>query len=101
MLGGDGNDTIIGGDGSDTISGGAGNDYLRGNGGNDYFTAGGGHDTVLGGSGRDVLDLTGHNYEDAHVETHHGVTTISFGDGTTVTTESVETVIFDDHVLRL
>ena len=46
-------------------------------------------------------DLSGHSFDDADVETHHGVTTISFTDGTVITTESVETVIFDDHVLRL
>ena len=32
---------------------------------------------------------------------HDEVVYVSFGDGTTITTESVETVIFDDHVLRL
>ena len=58
---------------------------------------------MVGGAGDDTLLMTGLNLSDATVstDTGSGVTTFTFGDGTVVTVESVETVIFDDDVLKL
>jgi hypothetical protein len=65
------------------------------------FLGGAGNDSIVGGDGDDTLALVGRNLGDATLETDSGVTTISFTDGTVVTTESVETILFDDDILKL
>jgi Ca2+-binding RTX toxin-like protein len=59
------------------------------------------NDTIDGGAGDDTLSLAGRNIADATLDTTAGVTTISFTDGSSVQTQHVETVIFDDDVLKL
>ena len=110
---GGGSDTLVGGSGNmDTLNGGGGNDVLIAGTGHDQLLIGGtgndtfevgkdgwfkGTDTISGGSGHDkvVFDDT---FANAHIDTHHGVTTVTFSDqtGATTTITGVEELKFSD-----
>jgi len=123
LVGGSGNwDTLVGGGGNDVLIGGAGtNQLLIGGGGNDTFFAGTGGDTLMGGAGNDTFNVSfvdgagndtivgggGHDkvvfdvaYADATISTHHGTTTVAFGDGQTMTISGVEQLVFTDQTVK-
>lgn len=102
LVGGVGDDSIDGGDGNDTISGGDGNDTLMGGAGNDVI-AGDHNDTIVGGAGQDALELA-RSFSDVAedgIQTVGELTTIEFTDGTVVEAETIETIIFEDQVVKL
>jgi hypothetical protein len=67
------------------------------------FIAGSTNETIDGGSGQNLLDIGTRSFEDAKISTniHTGVTTIAFAGGPTYKVEDVQTVIFNDNVLKL
>jgi Ca2+-binding RTX toxin-like protein len=119
--GGTGDDILFGGGGNDDIRGGEGNDFLGGEGGSDQIVGGGGNDTILvdsaaAGAGdnirgnefgsvgdttdTDVLDLRGAGPVTISQEADPndpGATrgTVTFGDGSTLTFEGIETILQD------
>src|SRR6056297_1111589 len=103
-----GNDNILGEDGDDLIIGGAGADFLSGGAGNDTIAVtnatDGAGDTVFGGAegalDNDVLDLRGAGPVTITQEADPndaGATrgTVTFGDGSTLTFEGIETILRD------
>ena len=64
-----------------------------------YVDGGKGNDTIIGGGGHDkvVFDVT---YADATISTHHGTTTVAFGDGQTMTISGVEQLVFTDQTVK-
>ncbi|EDM72427.1 type I secretion target repeat protein [Roseobacter sp. AzwK-3b] len=103
-----GNDNILGEDGDDLISGGTGVDFLSGDAGNDTIVAAsaadGAGDSVFGGAegalDNDVLDLRGAGPVTITQEADPndaGATrgTVTFGDGSTLTFEGIETILRD------
>jgi Ca2+-binding RTX toxin-like protein len=131
LVGGIGSfDTLIGGSGNDVLYAGSGsNQLLEGNGGNDTIygnTAGTGGDTLVGGSGKDTFNVSidtlsgslgndtiiGGSGKDQVVfdvastdatvlPPDHGVTTVQFTGGQTMTISGVEQLVFTDGTVKL
>ncbi|MGM0740911.1 MAG: Hint domain-containing protein [Pseudomonadota bacterium] len=108
ISGGDGNDDLRGGDGDDQLFGGTGADQIIGGAGNDTIgvvsAAEGAGDTVFGGAegttDNDVLDLRGAGAVTITQEADpndEGATrgTVTFGDGSTLAFEGIETILSD------
>lgn len=106
LIGGSGTNQLIkGGGGRDTIYAGTGGDTLMGGGGHDIFNvsivAGGGNDTIIGGGGHDQAVFNADYPGNADISTNHGVTTLTFGDGQTMTIKGVEELVFTDQTVKL
>jgi len=95
LKGGGGNDTFFAGTGGDTLMGGRGNDIF-----NVSIVAGGGNDTIIGGGGHDQVAFNVDS-GDADVSRDHGMTTLTFGDGQTMTIKGVEELVFTDTTMKV
>ena len=96
LEGGGGNDTFYAGTGGDTLMGGSGNDTF-----NVAIATGGGNDTIVGGGGHDQVAFNADYPGDANVSTNHGITTVTFGDGQTMTLSGVNDLMFADKTVKL
>ncbi len=101
LLGGAGNDTLIGGDGNETISAVPVTISCVARAAMTCSLPATATTTIIGGNGKDTVDLAGHSFDDAAITKVGIQTIITFTDGTVVTTESVDTIVFEDYVLKL
>ena len=71
---------------------------LSGSGNDSVWIDGHGQDTVVGGSGVDTIFVETHNAGEAHTTVvDHGVTTMTWADGDTLTYSEVEKIVFHDQ----